>query len=128
MSALSSRSSTPFAPSPPVQYEIFTAATWEQLQTQPDAARWCGLAHFTSPDTCAFTLSPFEDVYVAIKTKRASLLGISESFVWLGAVGVGCGENAATAVEQRSAFCVQHSAWIGSNNSLLTAHHPSLHQ
>ncbi|GBF93748.1 hypothetical protein Rsub_06080 [Raphidocelis subcapitata] len=56
-------------------YEIYTARTWEQLQTAPDAVRWCGLAHFASPDTCAFTLSPFEDVYVAIKTRRASLLG-----------------------------------------------------
>jgi hypothetical protein len=67
------------APQPRAQYEIFTAPTWDGLQSAPQPVRWCGFAHFAQPAGCSFRLSPFEDVFVAIRTRRpGALLGISE--------------------------------------------------
>jgi hypothetical protein len=66
-------------PPPCPQYEIFTAPTWDDLQEAPQPVRWCGFAHFAQPATCSFSLSPFEDAVVAIRTRRqGSLLGMSE--------------------------------------------------
>ncbi|KAI8477032.1 MAG: hypothetical protein J3K34DRAFT_455414 [Monoraphidium minutum] len=56
-------------------FEIFTAPSWEALHQAPQPVRWCGLAHFTQPDACAFQVSPFEEVYVGVKTRRNSILG-----------------------------------------------------
>lgn len=66
-------------PPPPSQYEVFTAPTWEQLQAAPEKVNWCGFAHFAQPAACAFSLTPFQDVYVAIRTRRSGLLSMSES-------------------------------------------------